>query len=261
MKKNYKYIVILNWTVLTLLVSGCSNDNLNNPNVTLNSDIQVAFNVDGKSVSGLSYDGNFLWVTLDGEPWILKIDPESGEELQRIPFFTKNTGGSAFDGKYLWQIAYLDRTISKINLESGEVLMKIVTPGLGNSMSAGMTFDGQYLWVSNFDDGNIYQIDPEEPTRQNQIIKGGFTTTGLAWDGVSIWNGILVGVTKDHGMVTPKGGYVQKRNMKPNSINSDSFSLSGVGPGTSDWIEGEVVSSKFWWFSGVNNQIMVVKLR
>lgn len=223
-------------------------------------EVSVAFEAPGRSVSGLTYDGHFLWITLDGEALILGVDPKTGQVRKRIAFSTPDTGGSAFDGRFLWQVAYLERTISRIDLETGQILEKIPAPGPGDSKSAGLTYDGQYLWVSNFDVGKIYRIDP---TRHGVIvgeIEGGFETTGLAWDGASLWNGILRGVTANHGADTPVNGYVQQRDSTTGAMGR-TFPINGVGPGTSDWLPGGPVSTKFWWYDGIHNTIVQVILR
>lgn len=205
----------------------------------------------GESVSGLAYDGRWLWVTLDGKPVIWRMDPASGQVSLTLSFATGDTGGSAWDGRWLWQLAYLDKQIHRVDLASGRTTATIPSPGRG--LCSGMTYDGRHLWVANFEDGRIYRLDPVRGVVVDSI-QGNFETTGLAWDGVHLWSGILVG-TKTHDEATPYTGFVQERNLSRGETLRV-VSLPGVGPGTSDWLPGRGQARRFWWYDGYHRRIV-----
>ena len=123
----------------------------------------TALSAPDKNVSGISYDGSSLWITVDGGQMIYQVDEKTNSILRKIPFFEKESGGSAWDGRYLWQLAWVSKRIHKIDLTTGVIVRTFPSPGRG--MCSGVTFDGKYLWVANFEDGKIYQID------QNQVGK------------------------------------------------------------------------------------------
>jgi hypothetical protein len=207
-------------------------------------------------LSGVAWDGQSLWLTLDGSPVIHAVDPRTGEVRRTLPFATADTAGSAWDGRWLWQIAYLDRTIHQIDLRTGEVVGRLRTPGRG--LCSGMTFDGRLLWVANFDDRQIYAIDPQDEGRTVTAIDGHFETTGLAWDGRHLWSGLLVG-TVTHDEATPYTGFVEQIRLDTRATLRV-LSVPGVGPGTSDWLPGRPEARRFWWYDGFNRRMVGIEL-
>lgn len=207
-------------------------------------------------ISSFAWDGRSLWVTLDGEPVICQTDPDTGAVARRIPFVTPDTAGSAWDGRWLWQIAYKDRTIHKIDLQSGRSVGTLPTPGQG--MCSGMTFDGRHLWLANFDDARIYEIDPAQGGKVLRTLRGLFESAGLAWDGRHLWHGILVG-TKTHDETPPYAGFVEERNVADDTT-ARVVPLTGVGPGTAEWLPGQGVSRRFWWYDGHHKRVVRVEL-
>lgn len=211
----------------------------------------------GGSVSGFAFDGKALWITRDGAPFIHRVDPVSGAVTRTIRFVTGDTGGSAWDGRTLWQIAYLERMVYAIDVQRGVTTRAFSTPGKG--LCAGMTFDGRYLWIANFEEARIYRVDPEAGGRVVGSIAGEFETTGLAWDGRSLWTGILVG-TKTHDEATPYTGFVQQlagTSPPPRQV----WPVPGVGPGASDWLPGRAEATTFWWYDGFHKRVLVMRRR
>jgi hypothetical protein len=208
------------------------------------------------NVSGISYDGSSLWITIDGGQMIYQVDEKTNAVRRKIPFFEHESGGSAWDGKYLWQLAWVSKKIYKLDLSSGSILEVFHTPGAG--MCSGMTYDGKYLWVANFEDGKIYQIDQTRGGSILRTIDGLSEVTGLAWDGRRLWNGILVG-TKSHDEATPYTGFFQERDLSTMQTLRV-IPLPGIGPGTSDWLPGGPLSRRFWWYDGFYNRMVRVEL-
>jgi hypothetical protein len=210
----------------------------------------------GKNVSGISYDGMSLWITIDGGQVIYQVDEKTNAVLRQIPFFEKASGGSAWDGQYLWQLAWMSKKMYKLDLKTGAILESFHSPGAG--MCSGVTFDGRYLWVANFEDGKIYQIDQNRGGAILRAIDGLSEVTGLAWDGRYLWNGILVG-TKSHDEATPYTGFFQQRDLAT-MHTLRVIPISGIGPGTSDWLPGGPSSRRFWWYDGFYDRMVRVEL-
>jgi hypothetical protein len=216
----------------------------------------------GGSVSGFAFDGEALWITRDGAPLIHRVDPQSGAVTRTLRFVTGDTGGNAWDGRTLWQIAYLERMVYAVDVRSGTATPAFKTPG--NGLCAGMTFDGRHLWIANFEDARIYRVDPAAGGKVIGSIDGNFETTGLAWDGESLWMGILVG-TKTHDEATPYTGFVQQLDLHPLDRVSRAprrvWAVPGVGPGASDWVPGSAQATRFWWYDGFHKRVLVMQRR
>ena len=204
-----------------------------------------------REVSGISYDGRSLYMTIDGRNVIYEVDERTMRTRRTIPFAERESGGSAWDGHHLWQIAWLHKRIYKLDPSSGRVLESFPSPGSG--MCSGMTFDGTYLWVANFDDRKIYQIDQSHGGRILRALDGLHETAGLAWDGQFLWNGIVVGAL-DHSE-TPYAGFIEQRDIR-NDRSLAAFAVNGVGPGTTDWLPGSNRGRVHWWYDGYHNRIV-----
>lgn len=215
------------------------------------------FSLPLKNVSGISFDGLSLWITVEGERTIYQVNSDTSRIVRKLAFAVKETGGSAWDGRHLWQLAYVEKKIYKIDVTTGEILHVLRSPG--NGMCSGMTFDGEYLWVANFEDKKIYQIDQNRNGKIVNLVDGYFEATGLAWDGRYLWNGILVG-TETHDEETPYTGFVQQRALN-SRVPLAVVPIPGVGPGTSNWTPGDrQPATRFWWYDGFHKKIVAVNL-
>lgn len=209
------------------------------------------------NVSGISFDGRRLWITVEGEHTIRYVDPDSGQTLRTIPFPAEATGGSAWDGRWLWQLAWKERRIYQIDPADGRVQATFPSPGDG--MCSGTAFDGRHLWVANWVDARIYCIDQLDRGRVVRSLRGDKETAGLAWDGRSLWVGVLVG-TESHDEAPPFTGFVQELNPVDGEA-ARVVPVHGVGPGCTDWTSGGDRSHRMWWYDHFHKQIVVIRWR
>jgi len=189
-------------------------------------EVLKSFPLPGKFCTGLTYDGNYLWVADYQADMIYKLDPSSGSILHQIPSPGFWPMGLAWDGKYLWNTDKKQKKIYKIDTRDGTILETIDTPGEdpeglawdGNTLWIsdarensimkidlsdgtairkidgpskavnGLTSDGQYLWSSDRFQDEIYMIDPESGEVLIIIDSPGPYARGLAWDGKYLWN-------------------------------------------------------------------------
>jgi len=208
------------------------------------------------NLSGIAYDGTSLWLTVDGAGQILEVDPHTLNIRRTLAFPSKATGGNAWDGHKLWQLAYQDRTISRIDPKSGAIEAVIPSPGAGQC--SGMTFDGRYLWVANFDEEKIYQIDPLNKGAIVRSVPGNHDLTGIAWDGHSLWFGLVI-PPKNEPESAARLGVVEQMNLDDQEVVR-SIPVSGVGPGTSDWTPQNKKATVFWWYDGYHRRLARITL-
>jgi transglutaminase-like putative cysteine protease/glutamine cyclotransferase len=178
--------------------------------------------------TGLTFDGDYLWVADYKTDLIYKLDPESGEVVHKIPSPGFWPMGLAWDGTYLWNVDRGQNRIFQIDPEDGTVVRTINSPGrdpegltwdgttlwLGDARANkimkidlsdsdgtavkefdgparsvnGLTWDGLYLWSSDRNRDEIYMIDPESGEVILIIESPGPYSRGMAWDGNYLWN-------------------------------------------------------------------------
>ncbi len=212
--------IIRNNLVIILIAIFCR-DSLAYPGKVVSS-----FPLPGKFCTGLTFDGNYLWVTDYKTDKIYKIDPASGAVLHQIPSPGFWPMGLAWDGKYLWNVDRKQKKIFKIDSRDGTVLTTIDAPsefpegltwhsntlwvgddrensiikidlsdgtavkkfdGPAKSVN-GLTSDGQYIWSSDRNLDEIYMINPESGEVVIIIDSPGHYSRDLAWDGNFLWN-------------------------------------------------------------------------
>jgi hypothetical protein len=211
------------------------------------------------NLSGISWDGSRLWLTVDGSARLYRVHPETGAVERTFVLPAVDTGGSSWDGRRLWQLAYNDRRIYRIDPRDGRIELSIPSPGRGRC--SGMAYDGRHLWLANWEDKLIYEIDQERGGRVLRSLQGDFETSGLAWDGRYLWNGVMVGAEEAHDASAPPTGFVQQRDVATGEILRV-FPIPGVGPGASDWLPGEGRRScRFWWYDHFHGKVVRLDLK
>jgi hypothetical protein len=210
-----------------------------------------------RNVSGISYDGHSLWMTIDGKGVIYELDPSTLKVRGKLQFPEKETGGSAWDGHHLWQLAWRNKKLYEVDLRQGNIVSVQPTPGAG--MCSGMTFDGRYLWIANFEDKKIYQIDQRHGGKILQALDGAHESAGLAWDGRFLWTALVVGASSDDDP-TPYSGFIEQRDLV-NGRSLKVLSVNGVGPGGTDWFPGQSHAGAHWWYDGYHNKIVCIRFQ
>jgi hypothetical protein len=73
--------------------------------------------------------------------------------------------------------------------------------------------------------------------------------TGLAWDGKSLWFGVVLPLENRQEDI-PKLGVVEQMNLLNQEVIR-SYPVAGVGPGTSDWTPHQARARRFWWYDAI----------
>jgi virginiamycin B lyase len=100
-------------------------------------------------------DGEELWVQKGGERVLVRVDPETGQELERF----EDIPGSyvAKDGDLVWSLVGDPPTVVVTNLSTGEVVASIDVPAEPKQI----VFAGGSVWVACDNSGVLVRIDPD----------------------------------------------------------------------------------------------------
>jgi len=157
----------------------------------------------GTCPTGLTWDGNFLWVADRKTDSLYKIDPKDGSIEKSIPSPSFWPMGLAWDGKFLWNVDIREEIIYKIDPESEQVVFSIPTPCPN---PRGLACDHNNLWVCDDKEDKIYQVSPEDGTIISSFQSPSSNPTGLSYDGTYLW--IADRIRDEIYMVTPDKGDV-----------------------------------------------------
>lgn len=135
--------------------------------------------------AGLTYDGQFLWVSDLSTDRIYKVDPATGQVQRSVPAPGGATTGLAWDGRNLWCSENEHDKIYEISPESGAVLQ---TVSIATSKPRGMTFVEGFLYYQDNGAAKIFQLDPVSGQVIAEFPSPTGAIRGLTWDGSSFWS-------------------------------------------------------------------------
>ncbi|MEZ5244098.1 MAG: YncE family protein [Acidimicrobiales bacterium] len=158
---------------------------------------------------GIDKDGDTIVVaSFDGE-FVARLDPNTGEILQRVDVGGTPTAVISHPDHGLWAAVFDTGELVEIDRDSFEVIQRVVV-GQG---PVGITGASSHLWVANHDEGTIAKVDPETGEVVRTVVVGDGPTelvvnNGSAWVTVTD-EGTLVQVNANNGDIvsrTPLGG-------------------------------------------------------
>jgi hypothetical protein len=137
---------------------------------------------------GLTWDGQYLWVSGGYDRMIYQLDPADGTVINSYQSSITSLRGMTWDGTYLWVGSWSSpHTVYKLEPTTGSVISSFDAPG---GPAHGLAWADGFLWVSG--DYQIYKINPSDGSIVSSFIPppgGAYNPRGLAWDGQSIWAG------------------------------------------------------------------------
>ena len=144
----------------------------------------------------LTWDGEALWTANYVTKTLIKLDPETGNELLSFayPTVVKYIEGLAWDGEYLWATGWYESNgngshIFKIDPQTGEKLKDHLYPS-SDPWPHGLAYDGQWLWSANYIYEGTSTMDKIEPNSGELIDSYNIIDHhyfGLTCDGNSLW--------------------------------------------------------------------------
>ncbi len=146
-----------------------------------------SFPTPGGKPTGLTWDGQNLWVADIGTNRIYKIDSQTGVVLSSFASPQNSViNGLAWDGTNLWCTDNGDANrIYQLNILDGSILRTIQ---LNTGSPRGLTFDGVNLWYQDSAEKTIYKLDLQSGTVLKSFTSPGGYNRGLAWDGKYLWS-------------------------------------------------------------------------
>ena len=136
----------------------------------------------GGFCTGMTFDGNALWVADYHADSLFLIDVREGKTVRALASPGYWPAGLAWDGRYLWNADRKQAKIFKIDPDNGRVLRVLDAPG---SSPAGMAWDGETLWVADDRANRIDKLDLSDGTAIRSIDMAG--PQGLTFDGTYFW--------------------------------------------------------------------------
>ena len=142
-RKGYQISFVLIVSLLFLSVNG---------SFAQTGKVIKSFNAPGGYCTGLTFDGQNLWVADRKSDKIYKLDSETGNVLQTIESPAYYPTGLTWDGRSLWNSDIrgtsdisenLDGKIFQVDPETGIILKTLKSPA---TSPRGIAWDGKYLW-------------------------------------------------------------------------------------------------------------------
>jgi hypothetical protein len=218
---------------------------------------------DVNSPDGIAWDGNGIWVSGCDTMTLLKLDPNTGGEIERWRLPMEDmTDHLAWDGRYLWGNIHsmpgdpppYDGRLVQIDVEGRKIVHTVEVPfrDAASMTPMGMGWDGRYLWTQDPRTDDIYRIDPETGEGRDAPIFGTPTfngehveACGLSWDGYScLWISDLA-----HGayfQVTPDTGEMISYLAPPDNPDPDRYG-SFRPPGVKKLFTGMTTDGRRVW--------------
>lgn len=154
-------------------------------------------------VSGLAWDGKYLWQTRMDEDWIQRINPQSldfDRTLSVEKGDRKRLTDIAWDGQHIWVVSQILNHILAIDPEDGSERRSFRSPvastglsyydsSLWVSFAHEMEYDSErdgFDWISSTKQFFISQIDLSDGQILAQYSLD-FLPTGLAWNEGQLW--------------------------------------------------------------------------
>jgi len=161
------------------------------------------FQAPGQCPTGLTFDGEHLWLADRLSDSLYALDPSSGEVKRAIPAPGYIPLGLAWDGEFLWCIDGEEKLIHCLNVGSGLTVRTIYSP---TEHPQGLAWDGEYLWLTDERDDIIVKFSTDDGTTITEFPSPAGSPQGLTWDGKYLWCSDRI---QDRiYMVEPEGGEV-----------------------------------------------------
>jgi len=152
-----------------------------------------SYDTPGSFPTGLTFDGQHIWLADRKTKKIYCIDPNNGKVIRSIQAPAYWPMGLAWDGEYLWNADVkgglplsenYNGKIYKISRKDGTILKTVNAP---SEMPRGLTWDGKYLWCLDNHSDKIIQFSTADGTTIKSFKSPAGEPRGLTFDGKYLW--------------------------------------------------------------------------
>jgi transglutaminase-like putative cysteine protease/sugar lactone lactonase YvrE len=162
-----------------------------------------SFPAPGGLSTGVTFDGEQLWIADYGADRLFAIDPASGEVLRDIPSPGYRPAGLTWDGAYLWNVDREQRKIFQLDPRDGTILRVVDSP---LDRPEGLAWDGETLWVGDDRAKKLARLDLSDGTAVRTLVAPAKSVNGLTFDGTYLWSSDRT--TDELYMIDPESGDV-----------------------------------------------------
>jgi len=142
------------------------------------------FPTPGCCPTGLTFDGESLWLADRNTDLLYRIDPKNGRVVASFPAPGFQVEGLASEEKNLWVLDTEYNKVLKLDPQTGIAEREIP---VHCSSPQGLTFDGEHLWVADIKSRRLYQISTEDGTTITDVPSPSEEPHGLTYDGHYLW--------------------------------------------------------------------------
>jgi transglutaminase-like putative cysteine protease/DNA-binding beta-propeller fold protein YncE len=175
-------------------------------------EIVQSFDIPAAYPTGLTFDGEYLWLADRKTDKIYSINRETGQVVKSIAAPAYWPMGLTWDGQALWNadikggipLAENYRgIIYRLNPRDGTILKTVQSP---TNVPRGLAWDGKCLWCCDNASDEIIQFDPDDGTTIKSFKSPASDPQGLTFDGKYLW--VSDRNSNEIYMVDPQSGCV-----------------------------------------------------
>ncbi|WP_462279722.1 transglutaminase domain-containing protein [Salinivirga cyanobacteriivorans] len=174
--------------------------------------IVSSYKTPGNIATGLTFDGELLWVADRAAKKLYGLNPDNGKVKKELESPAYWPMGMTWDGEALWNVDVkgglplsenYHGVAYRIDPKNGEVLR---TVKLSVSKAQGLAWDGRYLWVADDGLNVIEQVNANDGTTIKSFPSPTLNPNGMTFDGKYLW--ISDRYRDEIYMVSPRDGSV-----------------------------------------------------
>jgi glutamine cyclotransferase len=147
-------------------------------------DVVQQFATPGRCPTGLTFDGESLWLADRRSDLLYRIDPKNGRVIESFAAPGYQVEGLTMQGGFLWALDAECKAAFKLNPRT-RIAEKTIP--LSCDSPQGLAWDGNHLWVADLKDDRLHQISTEDGTTIRQIPSPSNDPHGLTYDGKYLW--------------------------------------------------------------------------